>query len=164
MNQQEILDNLPQIAEIMRLHQVKKAYLFGSVCTQEFTEQSDVDFLISMPENMDPIQYADDYFALLEALRNYLNRDVDLLTTVSLKNPYLLKSIHQNSIKIYEEPRRFNVLASSYVGRFCASHIPTSGRTWNRGGFDYLFLKKIGFNHEKIFKRKRTKEYAFAGL
>lgn len=102
MNQQEILNSLPQIAQILRQHQVQKAYLFGSVCTKEFNELSDVDFLITLPENIDPIVYGDYYFALLKSLRKYLNREVDLLTTVSLKNPYLLKSIHQNSIKIYE--------------------------------------------------------------
>lgn len=101
MNQQEILNNLPEIANILRQHQVQNAYLFGSVCTDSFNEQSDVDFLITLPDNIDPIKYGDYYFALLDTLRKYLNRDVDLLTTLSMKNPYLLKSIHQNSIKVF---------------------------------------------------------------
>lgn len=102
MDRHEILNNLPQIAEILKKHKVQRAYLFGSVCTDKFTEQSDVDFLITLPENIDPILYGDYYFSLLEALREYLKRDVDLLTSVSVKNPYLKKSIEQNSIKIYE--------------------------------------------------------------
>lgn len=84
----------------MLLYGVQRAYAFGSSIKGTIKENSDVDFIISFPEEMDFETYGNNYFALLYALQNLLNRDVDLVTEKTLKNPYLLQSINQHKLQI----------------------------------------------------------------
>jgi len=102
MNKTEIYYNIEEIKNILKNHKVKKAYFFGSICNENFKEQSDVDFLISLDENLDPIQYGDYYFSLLNSLRTFLKRDIDLITEQSLKNPYFIKILNKTKQVIYE--------------------------------------------------------------
>jgi predicted nucleotidyltransferase len=41
---------------ILALHKVKNAYLFGSVLTDRFNSASDVDFLVNYDPSMDPLE------------------------------------------------------------------------------------------------------------
>ena len=40
-------DNLGKIKTLCLTHHVKSLFAFGSVCTDEFTDSSDIDLLIS---------------------------------------------------------------------------------------------------------------------
>lgn len=102
MNQLEILENTGKLKDIFLAHKVKKAYFFGSICTEKFTNQSDVDFLIAFDNKLEPIEYGDLYFSLLDSLRGYLKRDIDLITECTLRNPYFIKIINRTKKKIYE--------------------------------------------------------------
>ncbi len=48
------------------------------------------------------LDYADNYFLLLEMLEDILNRKVDLITIKSWKNPVLKEEIYQNKVFLYE--------------------------------------------------------------
>ncbi len=96
-----LFNNLEQVKTAMKLHQVKNAYAFGSVCTSRFTDSSDIDFLVSFNE-MKPEDYADNYFGLLYNLQEIFKRDIDLITEKSLQNPYFIKVINQSKIPVYE--------------------------------------------------------------
>ncbi len=50
--------NLPRITQILKQNQVKRAYAFGSVCTERFGPDSDIDLLIAFDDGLDPIIYA----------------------------------------------------------------------------------------------------------
>jgi predicted nucleotidyltransferase len=63
-------------------------------------EDSDIDFIISFPENMDYETYANNYFALAHALENLLQKNVDLVTEKTLKNPFLLESIDRHKVQV----------------------------------------------------------------
>ncbi len=102
MNKTEIFNNIDEIKKVLQNHKVTKAYFFGSICNDKFTKDSDIDFLISLDKNLDPIEYGDYYFSLLESLRNLLKRDIDLITEQSLKNPYFIKIINKTKKVIYE--------------------------------------------------------------
>ena len=92
---------MEDIQAAMKLHHVKDAYAFGSVCSNQFNEKSDVDVLVSF-KDMKTEEYADNYFALLYLLQDILKRDVDLVTDKSLKNPYFIKSVNLSKKLIYE--------------------------------------------------------------
>ena len=91
---------LPQIRQLMQHYGVQRAYAFGSAVKDTMKEGSDVDFIISFPEDMDYETYGNNYFELLYSLQDLLKKDVDLVTEKTLKNPYLLQSINQHKVQI----------------------------------------------------------------
>jgi predicted nucleotidyltransferase len=91
---------LPQIKQLMQQYGVEKAYLFGSAARGTMKESSDVDFIIRFPAGMDHTTYAENYFALAEALETLLQKKVELVTEKTLKNPYLLQTINQHKLPI----------------------------------------------------------------
>lgn len=81
-------------------NRVKSLYVFGSVLTDRFTEKSDIDLIVDIDSN-DPLVYADYYFDLKFALEELLNRQIDLLESRALKNPYLIENIDKSKTLLY---------------------------------------------------------------
>jgi uncharacterized protein len=103
MSLQPILSqNLTRIKEILRQNRVKRAYVFGSVCTEQFGPNSDIDLLIAFDDNLDAVTYAENYFAIADAMETLLQRPVDLVTETSVQNPYFAKVIDKTKTPIYE--------------------------------------------------------------
>lgn len=103
-----IKENIDSIREACKKHHVKSFYLIGSAARQDkdFTHDSDVDFLFRFDyENSDgnsDIDFAGNYFSLLETLQNILHRKVDLVSEERNKNPYFIKSINKDKYLVYE--------------------------------------------------------------
>lgn len=95
-------NNLDEVKRLLTKYHVKRAYAFGSVCTERFNTDSDIDLLIAFNDGLDPIVYADCYFLLADALENLFKRPVDLVTERSLSNPYFIESLNRTKIPIYE--------------------------------------------------------------
>ena len=95
-----LADRLDSIRELCATHRVESLFAFGSVCTDTFSTNSDVDLLVAF-HPMDYGDYADTYFALAEQLEQLLNRPVDLITEKSLSNPYFIKSVNESKAKLY---------------------------------------------------------------
>jgi len=95
-----LTENIGQIKKLCISHNVKSLFAFGSVCTDKFTEESDVDFLVSF-NPMEYGDYADTYFELAEKFEKLLHRHVDLVTDKSLSNPYFIESINRTMTLIY---------------------------------------------------------------
>lgn len=95
-----LTDNLPVITRILNENRVVRAYAFGSVCTDRFTDASDVDLLIDLDD--DPLSYSNHYFRVLDALQTLLGRDVDLVTERSVQSPYFRKTLEATKVPIYE--------------------------------------------------------------
>ncbi len=95
-----IEDSLPQIKHLMRSYGVEKAYLFGSAVSGTMSADSDVDFLIRFPANMDFQTYGNNYFNLLYALQDLLKREVELVAEETISNPYLMESINRNKLAL----------------------------------------------------------------
>jgi predicted nucleotidyltransferase len=92
------------IDEINRLcenHKVRQLFAFGSVLNSKFTNDSDVDFIVDF-NTSDPIEYAENYFALKFALKELLNRPSDLMEQKAIRNKYLALSINNSKKIIYE--------------------------------------------------------------
>jgi len=96
-----IKENIDQVQELCRKHQVKSLYVFGSACSDRFSEESDIDFLITFKAATIPL-YKEDYFALSKAFRRIFNRKIDLITEKSLVNPFFTASVEQTRKLIYE--------------------------------------------------------------
>ena len=95
-----VSDKLDSVKALFTKYGAESAYLFGSAALGEMTQESDVDFLFSFPTDMDFGEYADNYFALANALEKLLGKKVDLVAEKTLKNPYLIQSIEESKVKI----------------------------------------------------------------
>ncbi len=100
---QKILENkISDLKRICLTLDVKRLYAFGSVVSDKFREDSDIDFLISFSENLSIEQYTDNYFALQYELRDLFKREIDIVTERTLSNPYFIESIDETKKLIYE--------------------------------------------------------------
>lgn len=82
--------------EIFDEYSIEYCYLFGSYAKNKAKEDSDVDLLISVPQN------GIVYFELIETLREKLKKKIDLLDVNQLKNnSELINEILKDGIKIY---------------------------------------------------------------
>ncbi len=95
------LDNYKnKIVELCEKHKVKHLFVLGSVLTDKFAENSDVDFIVEIDSN-DPIIYAENYFDLKFELEKLLNRKIDLLEERALKNKLFIENINKSKKMIY---------------------------------------------------------------
>lgn len=94
-------NQIPAVTQLMRQYRVKNAFVFGSVVTNRFNDESDVDFLINFEENLDPLEKGELMWNLRYALQDILHREIDLLTESSLKNPYFIEELNEKKILIY---------------------------------------------------------------
>ena len=93
-------EHIDQIRAICVDHNVKSLFAFGSVVTDRFSDSSDIDLLISF-NSMDYGDYADNYFNLADKFEDIFQRQVDLITDKSLKNPYFIDSVNETKTLLY---------------------------------------------------------------
>lgn len=97
----KILENhIKEILNLCKAHKVKSLYAFGSVLTDKFKNDSDIDLVVDF-ENLDVLDYGDNYYDLKFSLEKILKRDIDLLEEKAIKNPYFKKVLNQNKVLIY---------------------------------------------------------------
>ena len=89
------------IRKLCENHKVRNLYVFGSVITERFAENSDIDFVVDFDTN-DPLDYADKYFSFKFSLEDLLDRPIDLLEQRGLKNKFIIQSINNTKKLIYE--------------------------------------------------------------
>ena len=96
-----IMTHIPQIRELCEQHKVERLYAFGSVLTERFSKNSDVDFLYTFKEDVPLLDIVDYYFSFQNGLEKALNRPVDLTSEKDLKNPYFIKEVNATKQLIY---------------------------------------------------------------
>ena len=92
--------NIEVIQLLCAKHKVAKLFAFGSVLTNRFKSDSDLDFVVDF-EGVNHYDYADNYFDLKYSLENLFKRDVDLLEDKAINNPYLRQTIDSTKQLIY---------------------------------------------------------------
>jgi len=102
MLNKEMQPKLPELIKVLKSHKVKRAYAFGSVCTDKFNSNSDVDLLIAFETNEPFDGYAENFWDMEEKLQSLLNRKVDLVPEHTLKNPYFIKVMEKTKTPLYE--------------------------------------------------------------
>ena len=106
MNPNNIIATYEQtLYTLCQKHKVERLFAFGSVLRSDFDngKVSDIDFLVEMPNNIDPLEKGQNLLDLWTALENLFKRRIDLITPNSLKNPYLITEINQHKQIIYEK-------------------------------------------------------------
>ena len=93
--------HMPKVIALLKKHKIKSAYVFGSVLTERFNEESDVDFLVNLQEGLDPVEAGGHLWDLGYDLEDLLKRKIDLITERSLKNPYFIKELDDTKFPIY---------------------------------------------------------------
>ena len=83
---------------------MRSLYLIGSATTNDrFKEESDVDFLYRFrKEDIEEMEYADNFFDFLFELQGLLNKKVDLVAEEKMRNPYFIESVNKNKHLIYQ--------------------------------------------------------------
>ena len=83
-------------------YRVRRLALFGSVTGDQFDpETSDIDILVEF-ESMTPVEHANCYFGLMEALEERLQLSVDLVEPGPITNSYFRQAIEQTQVVLYE--------------------------------------------------------------
>jgi predicted nucleotidyltransferase len=91
----------PELEGLCRTYRVNRLELFGSTASGRFdSSTSDLDFLVEF-ETIPAGECARRYFGLLFALQDLFGRDVDLVETGAIRNPYFLQSIAKDRVLLY---------------------------------------------------------------
>jgi len=94
--------NLQRIFELCRLHKVKSLAVFGSILTDRFNDNSDVDLLVDFePFDHEKEDYVRNYFDLRDAFQALFNRKVDLIEYGNQLNPVFKASVDKKKQMIY---------------------------------------------------------------
>lgn len=98
----EINQHIDQIIKLCDSNKVKSLFAFGSITTDKFKPDSDIDLVVDI-DDQDPLSYSDKYFNLKFQLEQLLNRQIDLLELKAIKNRFLRQQIDQSKVLIYGE-------------------------------------------------------------
>jgi len=103
MNLKDTIQVRPEeFVTLCKSHDVKTLYAFGSSINENFNEESsDIDLLIEL-NTEDPIKRGQNLIDLWDKLEAFFQRKVDLLTSSSIRNPILRKSIDSTKVLVYE--------------------------------------------------------------
>ncbi|MGL4941730.1 MAG: nucleotidyltransferase family protein [Thermoguttaceae bacterium] len=96
-----ITDNLPQIHDLCEKYKVKRLCVFGSVCTDRFNDESDIDLLYEL-DDIQPEEFFDYMEPLVLGMRELFGRKIDMVSEKSLSNPYFIKVMQRTRTPIYE--------------------------------------------------------------
>lgn len=93
--------NIDTLIDLCKQHKVKELYIFGSILTSRFNDTSDIDFLVQF-ENIDLLEYADNYFDLKEKFETLFDREIDLLENQAIHNPIFRKVLDREKKIVYD--------------------------------------------------------------
>ena len=100
--------NMDKIIALCKKYKVSKLFVFGSILTNRFNKESDVDFIVNF-DKAQVTDYFSNFFDLKYALEDILGREVDLLEEQTIKNPYLKKNVDATKTLIYRANQSINI-------------------------------------------------------
>lgn len=92
--------NIDAIKRLCAIYAVAQMSVFGSVLTDRFNDDSDIDILVSF-DDLPIEQYADNYLQLQSALQELLGREIDLVEDKAIRNPVFRNQVDRTKVKIY---------------------------------------------------------------
>ena len=92
--------NIDAIKRLCAIYAVAQMSVFGSVLTDRFNDDSDIDILVSF-DALPIEQYADNYLQLQSALQELLGREIDLVEDKAIRNPVFRNQVDRTKVKIY---------------------------------------------------------------
>ncbi len=92
--------NLDKIIALCKKYKVAKLWVFGSILTPRFNDESDVDF--SVVFHYDQIHdLCVSFFDFIEELQLLLGRKVDLVDETAVRNSYFRRELDRTKYLIY---------------------------------------------------------------
>jgi len=90
------------LVTLCRKYRVRRLDVFGSAATEDEFDpaRSDLDFLVDF-EAPGERGLSDRYFGLWDDLKTLFGRDVHLVTSRSLRNPYFIASVDETRQEVY---------------------------------------------------------------
>lgn len=96
-----IENNIQRLYALCRKYKVRRLYAFGSILTNRFNDDSDVDILVDFNPEVTYHTYADNFFGLHDALRTLFGREVDLVDESAVRNKYFKEELEDTKHLIY---------------------------------------------------------------
>ncbi|MBD5175103.1 MAG: nucleotidyltransferase [Bacteroidales bacterium] len=88
--------NIDKIAALCRKYKVARLWVFGSILTPRFTDESDIDLLVTFDKTRIPLlEMVDVFFDFIYELENLLNRKIDLTDYNSITNKYFKEEVDE---------------------------------------------------------------------
>lgn len=94
-------DQSQRLAQLCVEYRVRSLRLFGSATTEEFGEDSDLDFLVDFDAPTPPMRPSTQFFGFREELAKLFARPIDLLEYVAIENKHLRASADASSVMVY---------------------------------------------------------------
>ena len=88
-----------EIEQLCRKYGIKRLELFGSAVSDDFNTSSDVDCLIDFVE--DGGNYFNRYFDFKDDIEMLFGRQVDLVVSKAIRNPYFRHDVDQSKQLVY---------------------------------------------------------------
>lgn len=93
--------NRESLRELCHAQKVRELEIFGSATTADFNpERSDLDFLVEF-QDPDRPGIVERILGLAEGLERIFQRNVDLVTRRSLKNPVFIGAVNRSKQVVY---------------------------------------------------------------
>ncbi|MGM9865594.1 MAG: nucleotidyltransferase family protein [Muribaculaceae bacterium] len=96
--------NIDKIIALCKKYKVAKLWVFGSILTPRFNDDSDVDFSVDFDAESirrEGLDWADTFFDFIAELEKLLGRRIDLVCDDSVRNPVFRKELDNTKQLIY---------------------------------------------------------------
>lgn len=94
--------NIHKIIELCKQFHVRKLWVFGSILTNRFNNESDVDLCVDFDwDSISLTNAADNFFNFQFALEDLFGRKVDLTDDSAVRNSYFREELNEKRQLIY---------------------------------------------------------------
>lgn len=88
--------NIDKIIALCKKYKVARLWVFGSILTPRFNDDSDIDFLVDFDEkHIELLDYADNFFNFIHEIETVVGRKVDMIVNKSVKNRFFRTEIDE---------------------------------------------------------------------
>ncbi len=119
-----ITRNIEVIKKICEQHHVDQLFIFGSIKTEKFNDQSDIDILIQFSHMIEPAEYFENFMDFKEKMESVLDREIDIVENQAVRNPVFRSILDREKILVYERTRPAMVHNTIQNGRVNATVKP----------------------------------------
>lgn len=93
--------NIKTLHALCKKYKVKNLYVFGSILTPRFNDESDVDLSVNFYPEEDPLISGENFINFYLDLQDLFGRNVDLVDESIIRNPYFKEELNETKKLIY---------------------------------------------------------------
>jgi len=97
-----IAEHKQEILKLCIKYNVLQLFVFGSIAKGNYSENSDIDFMVYFKPDISLENYADNFFDFIHELESVFNRKIDMISGKAMKNPYFIAEVEQTKKLVYE--------------------------------------------------------------